>query len=78
MQNLPPQSPLQSPPLPHHNSPLLSELSLRLLEKAFLYLVDPHQKEPPPELQHLSPVQWFAVQNLLHLLYLEQSYSSLQ
>ena len=57
---------------------LLEQLSLPLLERAFQYLADPQESKPPPELQHLNNLEWYAVQNLLSALLLEQALHPMQ
>jgi len=61
-----------------NNPPLLLEnLPVPLLERAFQFLCDPQENQPPKELQHLNRLEWYAVQNLLNLLLVEKEYHSL-
>ena len=60
------------------NKMLLDNLPLPLLERAFQYLCNPLEQQPPQELSHLSNLQWYALQNLLQALLWERELHPLQ
>jgi hypothetical protein len=57
---------------------MLDNLPLPMLERAFQYLCNPLEKEPPQELAHLNNLQWYALQNLLQVLLWERELHPLQ
>jgi hypothetical protein len=54
----------------------LQNLSWQQLSQALLWLDSP-DPFPPEELQHLDPLDWALLQQLLHNLMLERRYSQL-
>jgi hypothetical protein len=53
-------------------------MSLPQVERALAYLADPKEDYPPQELQHLHPLEWSLLNNLLNKLEWEKEHSPLQ
>ena len=62
-------------PKPAHH---LLQMSLPQVEQALAYLADPKEEYPPEELQHLHPLEWSLLNNLLNKLEWEKEHSPLQ
>jgi hypothetical protein len=54
---------------------LLPDLPLPLLEQAFRFLANEEQDWPPPELDHLSGLEWMLLEQLLQSLLKERDRS---
>jgi hypothetical protein len=57
---------------------MLQELNQQQLERALRFLNSPLKADPPPELQQLSPVEWYLLNNLLENLLEEKKHHRLQ
>jgi hypothetical protein len=56
----------------------LLQMSIPQVEQALVYLADPEQEHPPQELQHLHPLEWSLLNNLLNKLEWEKEHSPIQ